>query len=116
MTKVDDLIAQGAVQVSRKHRRVLTIPVSCVEYLKKNHPEKYDSLVEEILTKFETEARSICWSACSEELTTELTHEEFDEFREKTTGKKQWSPVDKEACPDCESLGHMHRRTCKFYK
>lgn len=117
MTKVDDLIARGAEQQSRKYRRLFIPPQPSSAWLKEHNPGMYDLLVEKALLGFESDCRAQAWLAavCHQDpdVCIELTQEEFDEFREKTTGKKPWSPIGKEQCPDCLSLGHMHRRDCK---
>lgn len=119
MSKVDDLISRGAVQISRKYRRVYMAPPNCVKYLKEHYPERYDSLVESMLARLESEALNSVWhlsqtenTPANAENTAELTPSEFDEFREKMTGKKPWSFEGKEACEHCSSYGHMHRRDC----
>ncbi len=116
MTRVDDLIAKGAVQVSRKYRRLFIPPESPAKWLRKKDPEMYDRLVEKALLAFESDCRSQAWldAVCRQgpDVSIELPPAEFDEFREKTTGKKPWSPEGKEQCPDCLSLGHMHRSDC----
>lgn len=115
-SKVDDLIERGAVQVSRKYRRVFIAPPNPAKYLKEHYPEKYDRLVESILKTFSSAALSMVWSEAycnpQDENTKELTSSEFDEFREKMTGKKPWSIEGKEQCEHCSSFGHMHRRGC----
>lgn len=120
MSKVDDLIARGAQQQSRKYRRLFIAPESPAKWLKEKDPEMYDRIVEKVLQNFESECRAQAWLAavCDQEsdVCIELTKAEFEEFREKTTGKKPWSPEGKEQCPDCLSLGHMHRRDCSFFK
>lgn len=111
--KVDDLIANGAVQRSRKYRRVFMPPTvngSCLLWLKDNRPDVYDRIVEEALHRAESEARASLWHSDQHEI--ELTVEEFAEFYEKRNGKKPWTPDGKEPCPHCRSLGHMHRRDC----
>lgn len=120
MTRVDDLIARGATQQSRKYRRLFIAPESPSKWLREKKPEMYDLLVEKTLLDFESACRQQAWldAVCRQgpDVSIELTQEEFDEFREKTTGKKPWSPIGKEQCPDCLSLGHMHRRDCKALK
>lgn len=116
MTKVDDLITQGAVQQSRKYRRVFVPPQAPLELLKARNPEIYDKLVEEALKRFEGEVTSYVWSAYCHEHTVVLTSSEYDEFREKTTGKKPWTFEGKQQCEDCKSFGHMHRRSCVNYR
>lgn len=110
-SRVDELIAQGAVQVSRKYRRVFVPPTPCTEYLRKHHPKKYDRLVSSALERFEAEARALVRIFCRE-TEIELTPAEFAEFYEKVQGKKLWTPEDKEPCTHCRSLGHMHRSDC----
>lgn len=110
-SRVDELIAKGAVQVSRKYRRVFVPPAPCTEYLRKNLPETYDNLVEDTLQQFETEARQLVWIFC-DETKIELTPAEFTEFYEKVNGRKVWTPEGKVPCPSCRSLGHIHRRSC----
>lgn len=117
MTKVDDLIARGAQQQSRKYRRVFIAPASPAEWLKEKDPKMYDLILEKTLERFDADCRAQAWLAavCEQtpDVSAELTEEEFAEFREKTTGQRTWTSKDKEPCPDCRSLGHMHRRDCK---
>jgi hypothetical protein len=115
-SRVDDLIAQGAVQVSRKYRRLFVAPKDCVQYLRDNDPKTYDSLVEETLKRFQSEALAILWSRQQDTHTVELSVKEFEEFYQKMNGKPPWSAEGKEHCPDCSSLGHMHRRDCPRVK
>lgn len=116
MTKVDDLIARGAQQQSRKHRRVFIAPASCSKWLREKDPKMYDLIVEKTLERFEADCRAQAWldAICTQnpDVSTQLTEEEFAEFREKTTGTKPWTKEGKEPCPYCESLGHMHRSDC----
>jgi hypothetical protein len=109
---VDDLIAQGAVQVSRKHRKVFIPPADPVQWLKKNDPACYDRLVEALLKRFVDEATGIVWHRAQPGNTYELGVAEFAEFYEKANGKKLWSTADKTPCSGCGSFGHMHRSTC----
>ena len=111
---VDELIARGAVQKSRKYRSVFLPPVEgCAEWLRKNRPEVYDRLVDFALKEFERSCANECWIQASSGFTVELSQQDFNAFLEKKTGKKQWTSEDKTPCPDCRSLGHMHRRDCR---
>jgi hypothetical protein len=112
MGKIDDLIAQGAVQCSRKYRRLFVAPRPASAYIREKFPERYDSLVEKALAQFEADARAVLWSSQPNDCVVTLTSTEFAEFYEKTNGRKIWSAEDKTPCPDCQSLGHMHRRDC----
>lgn len=119
--RVDVLVELGAVQISRKHRRVYVPPKEgCVAWLRENDPKGYDSLVEDCLKRFEAEARNSCRSRAHfppggspyKSLVSELSEAEYNYFRQLTTGRVPWSPTGKAHCTGCGSLGHMHRRGC----
>lgn len=112
MSKVDDLISQGAVQCSRKYRKVFVYPPKALSWVRENKPDLYGRIVERALERAEEEARACLWSVYPDAFTHELTESEFTEFREKVTGKPQWTAEGKEPCEDCGSLGHIHRRDC----
>lgn len=113
--KVDKLIERGAVQISRKYRRVFVPPgPSCIEWLREAEPQMYDQLVNELLGLMESRARGIAYHR--EPFHEELTSEEFSEFYERMKGKKPWTSEGKTPCPDCKSLGYMHRRDCTNYE
>ena len=101
--RVAALVAKGAVQISRKYRRVFVPPPEgCVDWLRKNAPERYDTLLAAALQCHHDRG-------CHEE----LTQEEFVEFYQRVNGRTIWvPPPDREPCEFCESLGHMHRRDC----
>jgi hypothetical protein len=109
---VDELIAQGAVQVSRKHRRVFVPPGNPVQWLKQNHPDTYDGLVADLLARFEADVAGIVWHRAQPGGTYELGEREFADFYEKTKGRRLWTTADKTACSGCGSFGHMHRSDC----
>lgn len=110
-SSIDELIARGAMQRSRKYRMVFVPPENCLSYLRKHKPEIYDRLVENTLSTIEAAAKEIVAHHFNEHTYT-LSEKEFHEFREKMAGKKLWTPEGKIPCPKCMSLGHIHRRGC----
>ena len=80
---IDELIAAGYTQVSRKYRK-LARPTE-----KEKNPYFSEDFVE-------------------------LSPEQFAEFQKKT-GKSGWLPSQL-PCPECETLGHHHRKDCSYRK
>lgn len=110
--RVDALIAAGAVQISRKHRKVFVPPKNPAQWLRDEVPDVYDRLVEETLQRFESSARSIVHQRLPDALVVQLSVLEFAEFYEKANARPLWTPEGKVPCPHCGSFGHLHRRDC----
>lgn len=71
---VDELIRRGAIQRSRKYRKVFVPPApSCLEWLRGNDPDVYDRMVEEALRRLEGEAMNFACVMRSDLTEIELT-------------------------------------------
>lgn len=107
---IDELLQQGAQQVSRKYRIVARLPVGMtgLDALRERSPERYADVMRRAEQWAADEYRRDV--ACRHGDYFELTVEEFNEFLEKT-GRRAWTPKG-EACEHCRSLGHTHAKDC----
>ncbi len=112
MSRVDDLIEQGARQCSAKYRKVFIWPKNPAVWLKENSPDVYDRCVDKALQFFENECTRLAVSTNASDRQIQLTPEEWREFKLKTTGKEPFTFEGRTPCPDCKSFGHMHQRDC----
>jgi hypothetical protein len=119
--KIQEWVARGAYQVSRKYRRIfvpLRPDVCATDMLKARDPKAYASMVARHSWQLEHDAASLLASrAPSEEMpeggfNTELSEVDFSFFRELVTGSKPWSPAGRTECPCCKTLGHLHAKWC----
>lgn len=107
---VDDLIAQGAKQMSRWCRRVARLPpgMSGLQALRARAPERYRDVMQRAEEWAAEEYRRYVADKHGDEFT--LSVHEFAEFLSKT-GRTKWQP-NSEPCPHCYSYGHEHARFC----
>lgn len=114
MTFVDDLLASGVEQLSRKYRLVARLPpgMTGLEALRERAPDRYHALTKRMAETTERLAADEYrrWVAKDHGDEFELTVEEFSEFLAKT-GRSDWKPKGP-ACPHCKSFGHMHSPEC----
>ena len=110
---VDDLLARGARQTSRKYRGVACLPrgMTGIEALKERSPEQYTRLLKDMESRAADMYRTYVAQSFGDHY--ELSVEQFNEFLAKTGRKPNTFLEEKrEACTGCRTLGHMHRRGC----
>lgn len=109
----DVLIARGAEQKSRKYRMVACLPegMTAIQALKERAPAEYKRLEEYAGSLYRTYVAERFGDMY------ELSIEQFNEFLEKTGRKpNKFLETPREACPDCRTLGHIHRNGCPSQK
>jgi hypothetical protein len=80
---VQQLKAEGFIQVSSKYRRLAKSPQgeqSAIDWLKQHDPERYQYIKDKILQRLEEECRSLLIQMYPETLT--LTPEQFEAWRQ----------------------------------
>jgi hypothetical protein len=108
---VDELLRQGAQQLSRKYRHVARLPPNTtgLEAMRERAPGRYAEVMRRAEQWAADEYRRYVAQYHGDHF--ELTVDEFSEFLVKTGRGNGWKPKG-EACEHCKSLGHVHSRDC----
>lgn len=108
---VDDLLAQGAEQMSRKYRLVARLPegMTALEALK----DRDMPLYERVMADAERRARELYRLHVAKRYGDyfELSVAEFNEFLVKT-GRSPGPPLGAAHCPECRTLTNNHAKSC----
>lgn len=110
---VDELLAQGGQQMSRKYRHVARLPpnMTALEALRTRAPEHYASVMRRAEEWAAHEYRLYVAGKFGDSFT--LSVEEFNEFLVKTGRKPNtFLETPRPRCSGCQSLGMHHREGC----
>lgn len=110
---IDELLAQGGQQMSRKYRHVARLPpnMTALEALRTRAPEHYASVMRRAEEWAAHEYRLYVAGKFGDSFT--LSVEEFNEFLVKTGRKPNtFLETPRTRCTGCGSLGHLHRKDC----